>query len=285
MIRKPKMVKIEKKVEETRAITSLYFHYSPWGFEKNDITPSVPFTPGQFFMVWVPQVDEIPISVSFFDPPNFWGITIKNVGEASGAICNLNVGEKLGIRGPLGKGFTLDIGQSIFLGGGVGLAPLRPAYLAYANSSLQPIVVNCAPCGEDLLYHAELEELAKNNVIIYDYATEDGSCGCQGLGTDLFRQVLDATLPEKTVEFAACCGPERMIVKTLEIVERYGITNFQASLERMMRCGMGLCGLCVLDPTGLRVCSDGPVFNGETLHSCTDFGQKVREFSGFKRDL
>lgn len=285
MIQKPRIVEIEAKVAETRTITSLYFHYTPWEFE--ELTPStpVPLIPGQFFMVWVPRLDEVPISVSFFEAPDYWGITVKNVGEASGAICQVEVGGYLGIRGPLGNGFQRGDGLTIYVGGGVGLAPLRPAYLWQAKARQYPIVLNCALCGDDLLFHNELSELAQQGQIQYEFATEDGSCGCQGLGTDLLQQLLEADERAMNAQEIICCGPERMIGAVLSTADHYEIPTFQASLERMMRCGMGICGLCVLDPQGLRVCRDGPVFGRDTLHNCTDFCKHVRDFSGHKKDL
>ncbi len=285
MIRIPKMVQIEKKVQETRAITSMYFHYEPVGMETRDSTSPMPFTPGQFFMIWLPRLDEIPISVSLFEPPNYWGISVKAIGEATRALCGLNVGEQIGVRGPLGNGFQIPSTPSIFFGGGVGFAPLRPAILSKVREKQKPSVVNCALCGEDLLFHREFEQLAQDKAIEYHYATEDGSCGCQGLGTEVLAQVLENLPPKTKIKYIAACGPERMLVKALDIAEKFKIPLFQASLERMMRCGMGICGLCAIDPQGLRVCKDGPVFSGEVLRKCTDFGRKVRDISGHKRDI
>ncbi len=285
MIHKPKVVQIEKKVQETPAITSMYFHYKPLGMETQDSASPVSFTPGQFFMIWLPRLDEIPISVSFFEPPDYWGISVKTIGEATRALCSLNVGDQIGVRGPLGNGFQIKFTPSIFFGGGVGLAPLRSAILGMVHEKQKPLVVNCAPCGEDLLFHREFEQLAHDKSLGYYYATEDGSCGCQGLGTDLLVQVLDSLPPKSKIQYIAACGPERMLVKALDIAEKFKIPLFQASLERMMRCGIGICGLCAIDPQGLRVCKDGPVFNGDVLRKCTDFGRKVREFSGHKRDI
>ncbi len=285
MICKPQIVQIEKKVQETRAITSLYFHYRPLEPEIQDSMTPVPFTPGQFFMIWIPNVDEIPISVSLFEPPDYWGISVKAIGEATRALCGLNVGHQIGVRGPLGNGFQITSSPGIFFGGGVGLAPLRSAILRNARNKLKPIVVNCAPCGEDLLFHGEFEQLAQKKAIDYHYATEDGSCGGKGFGTDLLVQVLEKLPSLSKIEYIAACGPERMLVKALDIAEKFKIPLFQASMERMMRCGMGICGLCAIDPQGLRVCKDGPVFSGDVLRKCMDFGRKVREFSGHKRDL
>ncbi len=80
------------------------------------------------------------------------------------------------------------------------------------------------------------------------------------------------------------CGPEIMLKRVFEICEGHNV-QCQLSLERMMRCGFGVCGLCALEPSGLLVCRDGPVFTNSDLRNCTDFGKKHRDFSGREIDL
>ena len=77
------------------------------------------------------------------------------------------------------------------------------------------------------------------------------------------------------------CGPEIMLYKLFQVCEKHQI-EYYASLERIMRCGTGLCGLCALDPLGLLVCKDGPIFSSEILRELEDFGKFKRDFSGKK---
>jgi len=77
------------------------------------------------------------------------------------------------------------------------------------------------------------------------------------------------------------CGPEKMNYKIFQICEKHNI-ELQASLERIMRCGCGLCGLCSIDPLGLLVCKDGPIFSSKDLRRMEDFGKYRRNFTGKK---
>ncbi|MCX8162892.1 MAG: hypothetical protein N3E44_07940, partial [Candidatus Bathyarchaeota archaeon] len=89
---------------------------------------SIDSTPGQFLMVWIPGVDEIPLSISYADG-GMVGVTVRGIGEATRRLCSFQPGDRIGIRGPLGRGFTVRKGRSLIVGGGIGVAPLR--YLVY----------------------------------------------------------------------------------------------------------------------------------------------------------
>ena len=82
--------------------------------------------PGQFFMIWIPHIDEIPMSVSYIND-NIKGITFKKVGDATKSLFDLEVGDNIGIRGPYGKGFDIKGKKILFVGGGTGIAMLAPA--------------------------------------------------------------------------------------------------------------------------------------------------------------
>ena len=105
------VVSVKEVVTEGKDITTLRF----------DLNTKV--KPGQFLMVWIPGVDEIPMSVSYLSG----GITIKNIGEATAALSSLKPGDKLGIRGPYGNGWTIPEGKILCVGGGVGTAPIMVA--------------------------------------------------------------------------------------------------------------------------------------------------------------
>ena len=82
--------------------------------------------PGQFFMIWIPGVDEIPMSVSYLDK-DIKGITFKKIGDATSALYKLKKGDNIGVRGPYGNGFQLKGKQVLFVGGGTGIATIAPA--------------------------------------------------------------------------------------------------------------------------------------------------------------
>jgi dihydroorotate dehydrogenase electron transfer subunit len=226
---------------------------------------SFPFTPGQFVMVWIPGIDEIPMALSSENT-----ITVQKAGDATTAMFALGAGEKLGIRGPFGNGFTR--GEKVLaIAGGVGAAPLLP--LARADCVMTLLLG--AKTESELLFVDQLDECT--DVLI---ATDDGSIGQSGFVTSLMDD-----LNLGVYDRIAVCGPEMMMRTVLAKVEEKGIAHkTEFSLHRYMKCGAGICGSCCIDPSGLRVCRDGPVFSGDLLLK-SEFGHYMRDASGRKRNL
>jgi dihydroorotate dehydrogenase electron transfer subunit len=124
----------------------------------------------------------------------------------------------------------------------------------------------------ELLFMNELKRLPGEKLRLV-VSTEDGSCGITGLCTQPVEELLAEGFDSVYV-----CGPEKMILKVFELTEEHGIP-FQASLERLMRCAIGLCGSCLLGK--YRVCRDGPVFNSKQLREMKgEFGFSKRDQSG-----
>ncbi|MEM1578091.1 MAG: dihydroorotate dehydrogenase electron transfer subunit [Archaeoglobaceae archaeon] len=197
--------------------------------------------PGQFAMVSVPKYEEIPLS--FSSESSF---TVKAVGETTEALLNIEKGEKLGVRGAFGKPFSLR-DRALIIAGGIGIAPLRFLYLKLREKGYSVRVVYGAKCAEELIW--------KNfeNAV---YTTEDGSIGFHGT-------VVDFVEKERLDNYSAiyCCGKSEFLKKLYKIFKEKRSPKFiEFSLERYIRCGIGVCGSCVLD-NGKRVCKDGPVFN------------------------
>jgi dihydroorotate dehydrogenase electron transfer subunit len=221
------------------------------------------FCPGQFVMVWVPGVDEIPMALS-----SNRSITVQKVGQATAALFALKPGNLLGLRGPFGNGFP-DSGRTLAIAGGVGAAPLLPLAMAGRAETF----LLGARTADDLLFREELDKRTRLHV-----ATDDGSSGHHGLITDLLDKE-DPTAYERI----CVCGPEKMMHGVLGILDKKGIADHgYFSLHRYMKCGIGLCGSCCMDPDGLRVCRDGPVFRGDTLLA-SEFGRYCRDASGRKQ--
>jgi dihydroorotate dehydrogenase electron transfer subunit len=223
------------------------------------------FSPGQFVMVWVPGVDEIPMALSAAD-----SITVQKVGDATGALFNLKPGSKLGIRGPFGNGFTK--GERVLaIAGGVGAAPILP--LAKADCVMTLLLG--ARTETELLFVDQLDEYTE--VLI---ATDNGTLGHHGFVTALMDD-----LNLGAYDRIAVCGPELMMRTVLSKVEEKGIMHrTEFSLHRYMKCGVGVCGSCCIDPSGLRVCRDGPVFSGDKLAK-SEFGHYMRDASGRKKNI
>ena len=232
--------------------------------------------PGQFVMVWIPGVDEIPFSLSTITPNGLTSITVAEVGEATKALHQRKRSDVIGIRGPYGKGFTLTEGNIMIVGGGTGLVPLMPLTKKLVKLSTKLTFLLGAKTKNELLFLDHIDQtLSKVNAEIVA-TTEDGSYGLKGVVTDQAEQ----KLAKEKFDMIYACGPEQMMHRMFLLAERYHIP-LQASLERIMRCAMGLCGSCVIGK--LRVCKDGPVLTSEQLRDVKDeFGRFKRDFQGRK---
>jgi dihydroorotate dehydrogenase electron transfer subunit len=249
----PVPVTVERIKQETPSVRTFFFD------------TSFPFTPGQFMMVWVPGTDEIPMALSSEN-----SITVQNVGEATAAIFTINKGGKLGIRGPFGTGFS-KAEKFLAIAGGVGAAPLLPL----ARSDCVMTLLLGARTESELLFVDQLDECT--DVLI---ATDDGSLGSRGFVTQLMDD-----LNLGAYDRIAVCGPEVMMRAVLGKVDEKGIAHkTEFSLHRYMKCGVGVCGSCCIDPSGLRVCRDGPVFTGDKLLK-SEFGYYMRDASGRKKNI
>lgn len=240
--------------------------------------------PGQFVMVWIPGVDEIPMSISSYKNNGEWAITVKDVGECTNSIHQLKVGDYIGVRGPLGNFFKIPqkTNKHLFLiGGGIGMAPLRFLAFGLVNLGYKFKLIEGAKVLNEVLFVNEFHEYHHED-LEFHYCTDDGSFGEKGFATDLFENLInDIDKEVATNSIVYTCGPEIMMYKILQLCVEKKIEMY-ASLERIMRCGCGLCGLCVLDPLGLLVCKDGPIFTSAVLEKMEDFGKYKRDFSGKK---
>ncbi len=229
---------------------------------------------GQFLMVWIPGVDEIPMSVSSWDPP-IAGITVKIVGDATEKLAKFGKGDLIGIRGPFGNHFIQEGENALVIGGGVGIAPLRPlVYGLLEQMKDVSLVVGARTAAELILY--DFENI-KNDRFHLHISTDDGTAGQKGFATDIAKRLIE----KQSFDKVYTCGPEIMMVRLHQIARQQGI-NFEASLERYMKCGCGICGTCGIDPCGELVCIDGPVFSGEQLDKMSDFGLSYRDSTGQK---
>ncbi|HJH28565.1 MAG TPA: dihydroorotate dehydrogenase electron transfer subunit [Methanosarcinaceae archaeon] len=253
---RPINVTITKTVDESPSTRTFYFDKS---FESA--------TPGQFVMVWIRGVDEVPMTLSYTN-----AITVQKVGDATSALFELDVGDSLGIRGPFGNGFTLpqEDEKILVIAGGVGSAPLAPLAecASYAGSDVTTILG--ARSSDELIFRSRFSMAGALNV-----TTDDGSTGRKGFVTDVLNEI-DISDYDRIYT----CGPEIMMAHVFEILHKAGAhERTEFSLHRYFKCAIGVCGACCMDPHGLRVCKDGPVFNGELLVD-TEFGEYKRGASG-----
>jgi dihydroorotate dehydrogenase electron transfer subunit len=264
---KPTTVSVSEVVKESKAARTLVFEHP---YVEN-------IQPGQFVMVWIPGVDEIPMSVSLLNPP-LMGITVLPIGEATNALASTQTGQKIGIRGPFGTFFDSDWKSALVVGGGIGIAPLRPLTYELLERGVDVVLLIGAKTKDELVYGDEFKSLTRDG-FRFELSTDDGSIGFEGLAPDAVQDILSSETPE--VLFT--CGPELMMSGLYKLATEKKM-GFQASLERFMKCGCGLCGTCAMDPTGDLVCIDGPVFKGNQLERIAEFGKYHRDSMGLKKE-
>ena len=224
------------------------------------------FKPGQFAMLWLPGVDEKPFSYS-----SDRSFTVAKVGRFTEAMHNLREGDLIGVRGPYGTYFE-PLGDRILgVAGGVGAVPVITAMEEFSRKGFEVVTILGARNREELLF-VERFERCGGLLLCTDY----GSAGFRGFTTERLERLLEE---DRDFDLIIICGPELMMKEVVEIGERYNIP-VQVSLERYMKCGIGLCGHCALDDEGLCVCRDGPVFWGDRLKYISEFGRYRRDGSG-----
>ena len=250
------IVEITDVRRETHDTVSLYFNHDDNA------------NAGQFYMVWIPGLDEVPMSISTIGGDGLRGITVKDIGEATHALCTMNVGDRIGIRGPFGKGYTFAGERILLVGGGSGMASLIVAAERYAEMKKEVTLCIGGRTDGDLLFRERGERSVRVEI-----ATDDGSAGYHGFVTELAEQLMES----EDYDMVVACGPEVMMRKMLDIAAARGI-KFEASLERLMKCGIGVCDACALG--GYRVCKGGPVFPDKILLTIDEFGKRRRDAAG-----
>ena len=239
--------------------------------------------PGQYFMLWLPGNDEIPIAVSHYQK-NIMSFTIRGVGPTTNEVIKMEKNALIGLRGPFGNGFDIEFLKNEFIvAGGIGIAPLRFLIRQMISNSSKPskiVLIQGAKTKTELLFRNELEQLP----ITTNFCTEDGSYGFHGLVSEKMEHSLTEYLDEQLSWEIYSCGPELMLRNILTTVHDLNLekhTQFCLA-DRYIRCGFGICGSCFLDDLGLSICQDGPVFRGDLLAQVEDFGKFGRKADGSK---
>jgi dihydroorotate dehydrogenase electron transfer subunit len=211
-------------------------------------------------MLWIPRIDEIPLSI--MDANNgLVSVSVKQVGDATKHLHGMEAGETVGIRGPFGNNFTESRGRVLLVSGGTGTAPLLFLAKQLAAKTERLSFVEGAKTKDELLFIKELNGICNEKSLTA--TTEDGTYGLQCMVTEPLGKLLD----KEKFDMIYTCGPEVMVKKIFELTEQRKLP-IEASLERLMRCGIGLCGSCVIGK--YRVCRDGPVFNAAQLREVKD---------------
>ncbi len=285
-------MKIQYIINECDGIKTLIFN-----MKKSNPNNYVIPKPGQFVMVWVPGVDEVPMSLSGCNDKGDWAITVKKVGDCTKEIHNLKIGDYIGIRGPLGNYFKIPDDQSkkiILVSGGIGTAPLKFLATYLNNRRISFDLIKGTKSNNEIIFANDFQQFNHDTSnIIYctetdNHIFEDSTrvafydSKFEELAHTRFEALINEYRQNNISDFIVfTCGPEIMMYKVFQICQKYQIELY-ASLERYLRCGCGLCGLCALDPLGLLVCKDGPIFSSESLKNVQDFGKFQRDPTGKK---
>jgi dihydroorotate dehydrogenase electron transfer subunit len=215
--------------------------------------------PGQFAMLWVPGLDEKPYTVSGVAPGEI-AVTVRKRGAFSGRLLELKPGDRVGVRGPYGRGYR-PRSRGILVAGGCGLATLAPLKEMLPET---PLIFG-AKTESELFFLKRFPDML--------LCTDDGSAGERCFPTDLLRPRLE----RGEAEVVYTCGPEVMMRAVFGLCEEFAV-ECQACLERYMKCGFGVCGQCACGDR--LVCLDGPVFLSDDLRRMNEFGKTARLKSG-----
>jgi len=266
-IDKRRIVQIEEIISETPTVKTLVFKDRLSYFAK----------PGQFLMIWIPRIEEIPMSVMINSKEGYAAVTIRKFGVGSTALFDRKKGDLIGLRGPYGNRFTLrkKYRKILVIGGGTGLVPLLRLASFASKEKVRSIIVMGAKTKAEVFFEKVTRNIIRGNNSSLLVCTDDGSYGIKGTTVTLMGKLVR----DESFDCVYTCGPELMMKAVLDISNQNSIP-VQASLERYMKCGIGICGSCCLDSS--LVCQDGTVFDGRQLSKMLDFGFSYRDKDGQK---
>ncbi len=229
------------------------------------------FAPGQFNMLYAFGFGEVPISISG-DPatPEVLVHTIRAVGAVTRALQKLQKGDVVGVRGPFGTAWPVELAHGhdvVLVTGGIGLAPLRPAlYHVLLHRGLygRVVLLYGARTPRDLIFTRELREWRGRFDIEVEVTVDRATAEWQG-AVGVVTRLIDRSPFDAASAMAFVCGPEVMIRFSVMALEKRGLPqpNIFVSMERNMKCAVGVCGHCQFGPWF--VCKDGPVFRYDRI--------------------
>ena len=264
----PELTRVKGITIETKDVKTLRLE-----FEKEKLREDFTFAPGQFVELSVPGVGEATFCLASSPrAKGFLECSVKRIGKVTEAIHMLDEESIVGIRGPYGNGFPIELMSGkdlIFVGGGIGLAPLRSLILEVLaqRDRFGDILILCgARSVGDLVYRAELEQWQGRQDIQTVLTVDPGGETEDWKGkVGLVPPVLEELSPPKNNSIVITCGPPIMIRYVLESLDKMGFDpeNVITTLEMKMKCGVGHCGRCNVGP--FYVCRDGPVFTYQQI--------------------
>jgi NAD(P)H-flavin reductase len=252
----PAVLRVVRVRRELADVWTLEMDPGPGGFA---------FAPGQFNMLYAFGIGEVAISVSG-DPAEQEKLvhTVRAVGKVSTALTRLKAGDPVGVRGPFGRGWPVDAAAGldvVVVAGGLGLAPLRPAFhrlLAERRRFGRVILLCGARSPKDILFRHEIERWKQHLDIEVEVTVDHAGTDWRG-NVGVVTALIARTVFDPHSAVAMVCGPEVMMRFTAAELQRRGVSHDSIflSMERNMKCAIGHCGHCQFG--GDFVCKDGPV--------------------------
>ncbi|MCL0094990.1 FAD/NAD(P)-binding protein [Dehalococcoidia bacterium] len=264
----PHIMVIEKIIDETPGIRTFHFN-----FKDEKLRDEFSFESGQFGEYSVFGVGEATFCISSSPTRrDHLEFTLQRVGKVTNALHRLGVGAEIGFRGPYGNSFPLDLLQGknlVFVGGGIGLAPLRSLIwnvLDNRDKYGDIHIIYGARSPADLCFKYDLDAWGNNETVNMVTTVDRGDESWKGR-EGFVPQVLEEVAPSAENAIAIVCGPPIMIRFTFPVLEKLGFTPEQmvTTLEKRMKCGIGKCGRCNIG--NIYVCRDGPVFTYAQIKS------------------
>ena len=264
----PHIAIIEKIIDETPGVRTFHFN-----FKDQKLRDAFAFESGQFGEYAVFGVGEAPFCISSSPTRrDHLEFAVQGVGTVTNALHRLGTGAEIGFRGPYGNSFPLDLlrGKNlVFVGGGIGLAPLRSLIWNVIDNrdKYERIdIVYGARTPADLCFRYDLDAWDKDETINMTTTVDRGDECWQGK-VGLVPNILEEAAPPAKNSVAIVCGPPIMIRFVVQNLEQLGFKADQiyTTLENRMKCGIGKCGRCNIGE--IYVCKDGPVFTYEQIRN------------------
>ena len=256
----PEIAVIDEIKNEIQDVNTYYL-----SFENPDVEKNFKIKSGQFVMCTIFGSGEFAVSLPPSPENDRFHISVRNAGKVTGALHELEVGDKVGIRGPFGNGFPFEEikGKNVvYVAGGIGIIPLRSSIVHVLQNKDQfgrIILLYGARSPQDLMYQYNLEEWQKIDGFETIIAIDNPAPGWNGEVGFVNTLVEKANVPvDNTVAFV--CGPPVMFNSVIKELLDRGMSeeNIISTLERHMKCGIGKCQHCAIGRT--LVCTDGPVY-------------------------
>ena len=244
LVSRPRAVRITKVRDENGQAKSLFF--------RDEFSSKA--LPGNFVIVWLPGIEEMPMNISRIDSES--SITVWPYSPGTNALCSMREGDTIWLRGPYGNPYKILGNNNLLIGSGSGVSPLLALAKQIASKKLSATFILHAKTEQGLIFY---DELSKACEVVT--ATTDGSKGRKGKASDVANDLI--ANGKFDAVYAGLGEIElRMIFETAESRKMPA----QFGLERPMLCGVGLCGSCSIDK--YLVCRDGPILKTEQVREC-----------------